>query len=123
MDAFKPEELAEQVKRLGIDQIERHIFICAEPEKAKCCSEKEGAKVWSALKKGLAKRGVENVYRTRANCLRVCEQGPIAVVYPEGTWYHHLDEDAIERVIDEHLVGGRPVEELVFRRQPLKNAE
>ena len=79
--------------------------------------------MWNALKKGLAERGLMSgercVFRTKANCLRVCEQGPIAVVYPEGTWYHHLTPEAIDRVIEEHLVGGKPVDEYVFAVRPL----
>lgn len=123
MDPVNHERLAKQVDRLAIGQVKRHIFVCADQGKPQCCSQEEGLAVWDALKNGLANRGLlsgENcVFRTKANCLRVCEQGPLAVIYPEGTWYHHLAPDMIERLIDEHLVGGEPLAEYVFATKPL----
>lgn len=123
MDSVNHDRLAKQVDRLAIGQIKRHIFVCADQGKPQCCSQEEGIAVWDALKTGLADRGLltgENcVFRTKANCLRVCEQGPLAVVYPEGTWYHHLAPGMIDRLIDEHLVGGEPLAEYVFATKPL----
>lgn len=123
MDPVNQEALAKQVDRLAINQIQRHIFVCADQSKAQCCSTEEGLAFWDQLKKRLAERGLMSgqncIFRTKANCLRVCEQGPIAVVYPEGTWYHHLTPDLVDRLIDEHLVGGRPLEEYVFAKRPL----
>ncbi len=114
MDPVNHERLAKQADRLALTQITRHIFVCADQSKPQCCSREEGLAVWDLLKTRLAERGLHHIFRTKANCLRVCEQGPLAVVYPEGTWYHHLAPDMIDRLIDEHLIGGVPLAEFVF---------
>ena len=110
-----------------MQRVSHHLLLCATATKAKCCDPALGAQTWNALKSIVRELDLENaarpegiVLRSKADCLRVCEQGPILLVWPDGIWYANVSPDRIKRIIEQHIIGQQPVEEWILRRTPFE---
>src|SRR5450432_1387454 len=116
-DKIPPHEMA---PLLGVGSLTRHVLLCLGPA---CAEPEAGQRTWDYLKKRLAQLKLAGrgrpCYRTKCDCLRICIDGPICVVYPEGAWYRNVTPENVERIIQEHLIEGSVVDELCFARNPL----
>lgn len=122
-----PPSLNSISQALHLTQVQRHLFLCATPTKPKCCSPDQGLSTWTYLKERLHALQLDQptaarpicIYRTKVDCLRICHQGPILLVYPDGIWYHSVTPEVMESILQAHILNNKVVEEYTFAQAPL----
>ena len=110
-----------RARRLGLEDEARQILFCYDLSTSKCASKKRMRRSWKFLKKRLKELKLDKhggILRTKTYCLEICSGGPIAVVYPDGVWYGGCDPPVLEKILEQHVIGGRVVKEFVLARAP-----
>ncbi len=110
-----------------MQRVSHHLLLCATASKAKCCDPALGAETWAALKQGIKRLDLENpareqgvVLRSKADCLRICSDGPVLLIWPDGCWYGGVTPDRVDRILTEHVIGGRPIDDWLIQRSVME---